>query len=110
VFVLADSGRPVASGSFVTKQDGQLLRIGRVVVDSARRGEGWGRRLLQALLDRADADPQVTATELGVFTHNLVARGLYERLGFVAAGETSTIEVDSEPWHMLDLRRPAPGR
>ncbi|MEA5119028.1 MAG: GNAT family protein [Propionicimonas sp.] len=110
VLVLTDAaGRVVASAAFLVKENGRVLRIGRVIVDPSRRGEGWGRALLEALLARADADPGVEATELGVFTHNAVARGLYERLGFTPTGETREVQVDGAQWEALDLNRVRPG-
>lgn len=111
VYVLQDAaGKVVASGSLYSKEDGHRLRIGRVIVDPSRRGEGWGRVLMEALLELADTDPAVTVTELGVFDHNVVALGLYRRLGFTRVRETRPVDVDGETWNVLELERPAPQR
>ena len=111
VFTLADErGRVVATASLYTKDGGRLLRIGRVIVDPDRRGEGWGRRVMEELLALTDADPSVLATELGVFTHNELARGLYERLGYRPVPGGVSVEVDGERWQTDELIRHGPDR
>ena len=99
------SGRIVATASLFAKEDGALLRVGRVIVDPSRRGEGWGRRVMEELLALTDADPSVRATELGVFRHNRVARELYERLGYARAPGSITVEVDGELWQTEEFVR-----
>lgn len=107
VFTLSDDeGRVVATASLFAKQDGRLLRVGRVIVDPARRGEGWGRRVMEELLALTDADPSVRATELGVFTQNRLARDLYERRGYVRSEGSVTVEVDGEQWQTEEFTRP----
>lgn len=109
VLVLREgSGTVVASGSFFTKEEGRRLRIGRVIVDPSRRGEGWGRVLMEALLAEADGRPAVAFTELAVFEHNTVARELYRKLGFAETGESRQVAVDDETWLALEMERAAP--
>jgi len=106
VFTVSDSeGRVVASGSLYAKEDGRLQRIGRVLVDPARRGQGWGRLVMELLLARTDADPSIRATELGVFTQNTIARELYLRLGFVRSPGELSVEVDGETWQCEEFTR-----
>lgn len=108
VFTLADAdGRVVATASLFAKQEGTLLRVGRVMVDPARRGQGWGRRVMEELLALTDADPSVRATELGVFTHNRVARELYEKLGYVRSEGSVTVEVEGQTWQTEEFTRPS---
>ncbi len=110
VFTLADEhGRVVATASLFAKDGGRLLRVGRVIVDPERRGEGWGRRVMEEVLALTDADPSVLATELGVFTHNEVARGLYERLGYRPVPGGVSVEVDGQRWRTDELIRHRPG-
>ena len=107
VFTLSDGqGQVVATASLFAKEDGLLLRVGRVIVDPARRGEGWGRRVMEELLALTDAEPSVRATELGVFTHNLLARALYERLGYVRSEGSLTVDVEGEQWQTEEFTRP----
>lgn len=109
VFVLTDpDGSPVATGSLRLLEDGRRGHIGRVLVDPARRGEGWGRRLMLALIDRAWADPGVRAVSLRVYTHNRPATTLYEQLGFLPHGEPRTTDVEGQAWTGIEMRLPRP--
>ncbi len=109
VYVLTDpAGRPVATGSLRPREDGRVAHIGRVLVDPGRRGEGWGRRLMEALLERAWADPGVELATLRVFVHNRPAGALYEKLGFRSSGQLLTTAVGDEVWQSVELRLPRP--
>lgn len=105
VYVLTDAeGDPVATGSLLDR--GDTTRIGRVLVAPTRRGEGWGRMLMTALIERATEREDVRTISLGVYEHNLAARQLYRHLGFVEAGMRNQISVDDEIWTGLELELP----
>ena len=75
-------GMPVATGRLL--QDAPSVgRIGRLAVDGKLRGAGWGRMVLDALMDaaRARGDQQV------VLDAEASAQGFYQRAGFVVCGE-----------------------
>jgi ribosomal protein S18 acetylase RimI-like enzyme len=59
------------------------LTIGVIAVHAARRGQGVGTRLLQAVFDYA-LEKGFRSVSLEVVDTNLGAQRLYERLGFVA--------------------------
>ncbi len=107
IFVLRDRGRLVATGSFGTKGEGEA-RIGRVLVDPACRGKGYGRSVMEHLIARAFDLPEIDRISLGVYENNMSARTLYEDLGFVDAGGRRTDDVEGEPWigMRLVLARP----
>lgn len=75
-------GMPVATGRLLQEAPG-VGRIGRLAVDGKLRGAGWGRMVLDALLDvaRARGDQQV------VLDAEASAQGFYQRAGFVVRGE-----------------------
>lgn len=75
-------GMPVATGRLLQDAPG-LGRIGRLAVDRMLRGAGWGRRVLNALLEaaRARGDQRV------VLDAEVRAQGFYQRAGFVVRGE-----------------------
>jgi RimJ/RimL family protein N-acetyltransferase len=50
-------------------------------------GQGHGRRLLDAALAWARAEPALAWVDLGVFSTNVPARRLYARAGFIELGE-----------------------
>jgi RimJ/RimL family protein N-acetyltransferase len=58
-----------------------------VYVTPALRGQGAGRALMQACLERAAAIDGLRQVRLGVAEVNAAARGLYESFGFEMYGE-----------------------
>jgi len=73
------------------------------------QGQGWGRRMMEALLAEADArgKPQVNLT---VLKSNHRALRLYESVGFVITGET-TFREEKDSWCMARVKpgQSAPG-
>ena len=61
-----------------------LLGIG---IENGHRGRGLGRRLMQAAIDFARAEPGLEWVDLSVFAHNTGARALYRNLGFAELGQ-----------------------
>ena len=62
------------------------LRVGRVMVDPARRGRGIGGRLMRAALETAFGQMGMHRVELIVFDFNHAAIACYERAGFRREG------------------------
>ena len=102
--VLLDAGNPVATGS-VLRTDHRSARIGRVLVDPRRRGEGLGRALVQGIIEDVESSLTVDVIRLGVYEHNTVARDLYESLGFeVSSGPPrETVDRDGALWVSIEM-------
>lgn len=104
VLVLREDALAVATGSLRAVGE-HTVRIGWVLVDPKRRGAGWGRRLLTALIAEAARSPDVSSLELGVYQHNVAARRLYDSLGFSDSGRRRHTCVDGELWTSPELTR-----
>ena len=76
-----DEGRVVATGRLLVR-DGRAV-IGRMAVDAAARGRGYGAAVL-AELHRQAVALGLTEVELHA---QLPARGFYERAGYSAVGD-----------------------
>jgi predicted GNAT family N-acyltransferase len=76
-----DEGRVVATGRLLVR-DGRAV-IGRMAVDAAARGHGYGAAVL-AELHRQAAALGLAEVELHA---QLPARGFYERAGYTAVGD-----------------------
>src|SRR5690606_11638291 len=76
-------GLPVATGRLLQESPG-VGRIGRMAVDRTLRGAGWGRQLLDALVEaaRARGDGRLHLQAL----HS--AEGFYRRAGFEVVSES----------------------
>lgn len=80
-------------GTALCSEFGPVVRINMIIVDERMRGQGLGRRLMNAVLDlAAGREMRLTATADGL--------PLYEKLGFMATGEVHQhqgIAVAAEP-------------
>jgi predicted GNAT family N-acyltransferase len=76
-----DEGRVVATGRLLVR-DGRAV-VGRMAVDAAARGRGYGAAVL-AELHRQAAALGLAEVELHA---QLTARGFYERAGYTAVGD-----------------------
>ncbi len=65
-------------------------RLG-IGIERAYRGQGLGRKLMQVAIGWARDEPSLEWVDLGVFAHNLVARALYEKLGFITIATVSDL-------------------
>ncbi len=65
-------------------------------------GQGWGRRLMQATLDEADAR-QIPLLTLTVLKENTRARTLYEKMGFATKGD-ATFRLPNDCFYMERAR------
>ncbi len=55
-------------------------------IEAAFRGKGAGRSLIATAIEWARAGPELAYVDLRVFSENVTARALYEKLGFRQAG------------------------
>jgi ribosomal protein S18 acetylase RimI-like enzyme len=82
-------GVAVCIGGFSTFAGRPLINVHDLAVMPTHRGRGIGRRLLEAVAERARQTGCCKVT-LEVRTSNADARRLYERLGFSDAGGQPT--------------------
>jgi ribosomal protein S18 acetylase RimI-like enzyme len=87
-FLRDESGRLVAGIDGFTW--GGYAKIEYLWVDAPLRGQGLGRRLLQAAIDEATTRG---CRSIVVDTHTFQAPGLYPKLGFVEIGRSADTPV-----------------
>ena len=79
----------VGMAGFVRTQRQKRQHIGiiwGVYLSPAVRGQGWGRRLMAAIIDRAKQLDGLEQILISVVTENVAARQLYQSLGFEVYG------------------------
>jgi GNAT superfamily N-acetyltransferase len=86
VIVGADEG-VVGCGGYAIREDSDLADLCWGMVRQDRQGEGLGRALAEARLERIWRDPRVRAVALSTTQHTV---GFYERLGF----RTTSVSTD----------------
>ncbi|MBE6753621.1 MAG: GNAT family N-acetyltransferase [Ruminococcaceae bacterium] len=83
-----------------TDTEHKTLRFGFIIVDSSRRGKGYGRRMIELALRYARDKYSPERITLGVFEDNLPAARCYRALGFKETGETELIR---DKWKVVEM-------
>ena len=96
------------AGSFIIRYihgDRRILRFGWVIVDSAKRGEKIGQRMLTAGLKYAFEILGAEQVTIGVFENNIAGYKCYKAVGFHKPSDLpdSFKEVDGETWKVVEL-------
>jgi RimJ/RimL family protein N-acetyltransferase len=100
------SGNPVGHASLLVDDDAAMMRLGCILLDPAARGRGLGRDLISTAVRTGFGITELPAMKLGVYAHNVSARGVYEDLGFRETGRVRSTEVNGQPWHAVEMERP----
>lgn len=81
------------------------LRFGFVIVDSKKRGQGYGKNMLKLGLKYAKEIFGANKVSLGVFENNESAYYCYKAIGFedVSQDEIEKYTVMGEEWNCLEL-------
>lgn len=81
------------------------LRFGFVIVDSEKRGQGYGKKMLELGLKYAKEIFGANKVSLGVFENNKSAYFCYKATGFedVSQDEIEKYTVMGEEWNCLEL-------
>ena len=81
------------------------LRFGFVVVDSEKRGKGYGKRMLQLGLTYAKEIYGAKKVSLGVFENNESAYYCYKAAGFSESNrdKIEKYQILGEEWNCLEL-------
>ena len=81
------------------------LRFGFAIVDSEKRGQGYGKKMLELGLKYAKEIFGANKVSLGVFENNKSAYFCYKVIGFedVSQDEIEKYTVMGEEWNCLEL-------
>lgn len=104
--VAEPDGVVVGHGGFHGPPDADGMVEVAYSVDPAHRRRGYGRAILAALLERADADPRVTAVRASIRPDNAASLATIAGFGFEKIGE----QLDPVDGLENVYLRPVPGR
>lgn len=94
-WVMDDDGTVAGHAQLVRTDD--VVRLGRVLIDPAKRGRGLGRELAALAVEQARRQG-AARIDLSVLADNQPARRIYDALGF-------TVVADQEPSDMIAMTR-----
>jgi ribosomal protein S18 acetylase RimI-like enzyme len=105
-YVWVEDGRVVGNVTVQRADDhARRWQIANVAVAPAYRGRGIARALMEAALDHIQAHDGTWAV-LQVRADNVIACGLYERMGFEAISGSSEMRRPGPPWSPLPVSMP----
>ena len=83
----------------------EVLRFGFVIVDDLKRGQGYGKKMLQLAIHYGFELLKVKKITLGVFENNVAAYHCYKSVGFkdVILDEYEYYTIHQERWKCLEL-------
>ncbi len=95
-------------GHFILRYVGgnhHILRIGFVIVDNWKRGQGYGKRMIQLALEYAFRMAGAEEVTIGVFENNTAAYHCYKAAGFIDAEkeQEEVCELFGEQWRVKEL-------
>lgn len=86
-------------------EEKQKLRFGFIIVDSSRRGKGYGSGMLKLALKYAFEILKVSEVSLGVFDNNPSAIKCYESVGLKKGKyNEGELKYKDESWRTFDMR------
>ena len=100
-----ESGEPV--GHFLLRgadYERNSIRIGFIIVDSSKRGMGYGSQMLELAKKYCFEVLGMNSIGLGVYDINGRAKRCYEKMGFKAfAEEDADFEFQGERWKVIEM-------
>jgi RimJ/RimL family protein N-acetyltransferase len=99
------TGAIVGHGTLTLDDEARACRLGSIIVDPGRRGQGLGRNLMELLKATAFGITTVTELTLGVIAHNSPARSLYESVGFRGSEVVRRTPMGDQMWEVISMRK-----
>ena len=82
----------------------RIIRFGFIIVDSKKRGKGYGKQMLTIALKYVFEELKVNKVTIGVFENNPAAVHCYTSLGFQHMEEKDeSIDIMGEKWKCLEM-------
>jgi len=88
---------------FPDRSDINTVRLGYVIVDDARRGQGLGKQMIRMALEYAREFMGATKATIGVFKINPAALNCYLAAGFKDTGIVEKYSCMGEEWECAEL-------
>ena len=66
----------------IIKIEGDNVHLGRFILNPQKVGQGLGKNALGSFVQRIFEDKNIDSITLTVFDSNIIAKNLYEKLGF----------------------------
>jgi ribosomal protein S18 acetylase RimI-like enzyme len=84
--VILFEGMVIGFACLLDIREGKSATIGNVIIDQNYRGRGFGRLLIEYMIDCAFKNCEISEVNIGVFNANTRAILLYNSIGFIPCG------------------------
>ncbi len=86
-------------------EEKKTLRFGFVILDTSKRGKGYGKEMIRLALQFAFDIMKVEKVTIGVFDNNPAAYHCYKSVGFTEMGEeyNKTYQMMGGEWKCIEL-------
>ena len=88
---------------FPDENDIDTVRLGFVILDDSRRGQGLGKEMIMLALRYSFEIMKAKKVTIGVFAENEAALNCYLRAGFNDTGIVEKYQIDGEEWTCMEL-------
>lgn len=79
------------------------VRLGYVIIDDSRRGQGLGKEMIKLALEYSFGIMKAKKVTIGVFAENQAALGCYLSAGFRDTGVSEKFRFNDEEWNCMEL-------
>jgi RimJ/RimL family protein N-acetyltransferase len=85
-YLMYFENKPVAYAEFWDKPFDLAVEIAHLLVEPARRSQGYGTRMLELMFDKATERNDIASVHLNLFVQNKAALNCYLKAGFELVG------------------------
>ena len=101
-YIAEDNGSPIGH-LFIQELGNKAYKFGLIIVDSEKRGCGYGKKMLECAISYAKKNLNASSITLSVFDINVSANECYKKLGFAENGKYRVIDVLGENHNYLEM-------
>lgn len=90
---IAEDCNTIVGHLFMQQRENGICKFGLIIVDSTKRGNGYGKKMLETAFEYAKSCLSAKKVILSVFKDNISAYLCYKKLGFTENGNVVPIEI-----------------
>lgn len=99
-----DNGQPVGFFCYSVNTEDNIGFLKFVIIDIEKRGNGYGKQMLNLALQYAFQITGAKAVQLNVFNENISAKQCYEKVGFVERNNDKNVfAYKNELWSRCNM-------
>jgi len=94
----------IGFANFYNVENRKIGFIGNAIIKPERRGMGFGKKLIQAMVNSGFKQLKLNEVHLSCYKNNTSALSFYKNLGFKAYATETRKDMDEKPTKLIHLR------